>query len=160
MVAPGSGASGKLRAGGTPEGAGEMTKPKLLERHIEETCSRFLELDGWRWLKTDTVSRREWGKGFGEAGMADGLYLRYWGPSCGVSSEAVASQGNILWIEWKRATTRTKRHQDEWHMRERARGGKTIKANELPGWQADPIAAFFRWYSDSGLMWNGSLRIK
>ncbi len=50
---------------------------ELRERDIAKTCSDVLIWDGWRMLVTDPVSDRARGKGFGELGMADRLYIRY-----------------------------------------------------------------------------------
>ena len=46
------------------------------EAELERTCTNMLVLDGWRALKTNPVSRRARGAGFGELGMADYLYIR------------------------------------------------------------------------------------
>lgn len=100
----------------------------MLEKDIERTCSAFLELDGWRCLKTDPVSRREWAKGFGEKGMADCLYIRY-----GQKKNRQYPQGEedqVMWIEYKREiggklTSRAEKakiHQCAWIAAERARG--------------------------------------
>jgi len=80
---------------------------KISEADIQRTCSELLEWDGWRALRTDPVSDRATvdairraimgvpelnhvrelilkvikrcvrGKGFGELGMPDHLYIRY-----------------------------------------------------------------------------------
>src|ERR1035438_8174822 len=47
------------------------------EALIEAECTKLLEEDGWRALRTDPVSDKAKGKGFGEIGMADHLYIRY-----------------------------------------------------------------------------------
>jgi len=77
------------------------------ERQIQETCSQFLELDGWRRLRTEAISEHSFiarmaaklerhpilakfcalivavakscarAAGVGELGMADDLYIRY-----------------------------------------------------------------------------------
>src|SRR5271156_70358 len=98
----------------------KVAVPKLSEAQIERTCTQFLELDGWRSLKTDPVSRREWAKGFGEPGMADYLYIRYEPEPYDVHRDVTPPadppgstkigwwqpvfecQAEILWIEWKR----------------------------------------------------------
>lgn len=135
---------------------------KLLERDIERTCTELLELDGWRSLKTDPVSRREWGKGFGEPGMADRLYIRYSDfhlPPVVDSANRICSpsrsdaRSDVLWIEWKRQrgkqATKAARHQKAWHAAEQARGGLTLIAGEdFPA----TIEGFADWYSASGLM--------
>lgn len=132
-----------------------LDEVKLLERDIERTCSELLELDGWRSLKTDPVSRREWGKGFGERGMADRLYIRYGVPDH--SHDLYCRDGcvcaQVMWIEWKRprgkSATKAAQHQKDWHAAERARGALTLIAGEdFPA----TIEGFAEWYRNSGLM--------
>jgi hypothetical protein len=124
------------------------------EADLERAVRDFLALDGWRALKTDPVSRREWGKGFGELGIADALYIRYgwaqsqvmlpvmpWPNSCGSSG--------------KRPTRRAALHQLAWHAREQARGALALIAG------VDFLATFegfLGWYKNSGLQ-RRSLRI-
>lgn len=121
------------------------TAPKLTEAQIERTCSDWLALDGWRYLKTSPVSNKARAVGFGELGMADGLYLRYH-PKQGALAE-------VMWIEWKRpkggAFTRAKQHQCDWHTGERARGALTLIAGrDFPA----TIEGFQDYYRKSGLM--------
>ncbi len=115
-----------------------MSGLKLSEADIERTSSDYLcKVEGWRKLKTDPVSRREWGKGFGEKGMADALYLRYGKPP------------EVLWIEWKSLHGEVKPHQRDWHTAERARGALTLMAGvDFPA----SIDGFLNWYRQSGLM--------
>jgi hypothetical protein len=121
-------------------------RPVLLEADIEHTCTQILELDGWRALKTDPVSRREWGKGFGEKGMADVLYIRY--------DRSYPSRGDaeVMWIEWKCLrdghATKAAPHQINWHATERARGAFTAVAGI--DFEAN-IEGFQAWYLASGL---------
>jgi hypothetical protein len=118
---------------------------KLSERDIERTCTDFLALDGWRALKTDPVSRREWGKGFGEKGMADHIYIRY---ALG-RRLSILGASETLWIEWKRYGGKVAQHQREWHLLERRRGALTLIAGEdFPA----TIEGFQSWYRSSGLM--------
>lgn len=129
---------------------------KLSERDIERTISDYLALDGWRALKTDPVSRREWGKGFGERGMADVLMIRYeafrWidlkiaPPLIGYFEQHAGAQ--VLWIEHKRRGKKAAQHQLDWHAAERARGALTLIAGE--DFEAS-IEGFERWYIASGL---------
>jgi hypothetical protein len=49
--------------------------PVVSEAHIQETCSQFLAVDGWRRIRTDLKQLR--GMGMQEKGMADDLYIRY-----------------------------------------------------------------------------------
>lgn len=119
---------------------------RLRERDIERTCSDLLALDGWRALKCDPVSRREWGKGFGEKGMADVLYIRY---SAGGTPQSKPRCAEVLWIEWKTPQGKTSLHQIAWHRAERARGALTwIAGIDFPA----GIDAFLKFYRTSGLM--------
>lgn len=125
------------------------------EAQIQETCSSFLELDGWRALQTDPVSDRSRGKGFGEVGMADHLYVRY---ECRTQINVKArlfyaqAKAEVLWIEWKRIkgkkATKPTTHQLDWHQAERARGALTLIAGiDFPA----SIEGFMDWYVESGL---------
>lgn len=138
--------------------------PRITERQLEQTCTEFLELDGWRSLKTDPVSRREWGKGFGEKGMADYLYIRYrqgerLDPVSIMTSRRIALD-QVMWIEWKRErggdgkkalftkAEKAKIHQLGWIAAERARGALVL----LCGADFPPtIDGFQKWYRESGL---------
>lgn len=104
--------------------AKRFSVPKLSEAQIERTCSDWMEAQGWRKLKTDPVSRKEWGKGFGEKGMADALYIRYRPKAL----TGLVCAAEILWCEWKSSTGRVKTHQLDWHRAERARGALTLIA--------------------------------
>ena len=121
--------------------------PSISEAHIERTCTDWLALDGWRHLKTDPVSRREWGKGFGELGMADGLYIRY--RRISLDQITLEPLVELTWIEWKSKRGKAKQHQKDWHAAERARGALTLIAGEdFP----KTIEGFQAWYRVSGLM--------
>ena len=118
------------------------------EYMIEAECTRLLEQDGWRALRTDPVSDRGRGKGFGELGMADALFLR----ECSPTAERAGLQppwGQILWVEFKAGRATAKKHQVEWHRNERARGFRTWIANEdFPA----TVEGFREHYAASGLM--------
>jgi hypothetical protein len=120
--------------------------PTPLESEIEAECTKLLEEDGWRPLRTDPVSDKGRGKGFGELGMADHLYVRYeFDPLHGPGDNC---RGQILWIEFKRPGKKPKKHQIEWHTKERARGALTLIAGEdFPA----TVKGFTEWYADSGL---------
>ena len=130
---------------------------ELSEADIARTCSDLLQADGWRMLITDPVSNRERGKGFGELGMADRLYIRYGFSGEGMWNTEIPEhqhrvRASVLWIEWKRirrgAATKATDHQRDWHAAERARGALTIIAGEdFPA----TIEGFAAWYKASGL---------
>lgn len=137
------------------------TELKLSEADLEQYGTDLLILDGWRAFKTDPVSDRSRGKGFGEKGMADHLYLRYWSPDSRVfrgvitippsplGDAANLTLGEILWIEWKRRKGKAKPHQIEWIELERKRGALVWLAD------VDFVATpegFFSHYQTSGLM--------
>jgi hypothetical protein len=126
--------------------------PKVSEAQIERTCTQFLELDGWRALKTDPVSRKEWGKGFGEIGMADRLYIRYANLNYVVGHPDRSHIADVMWIEWKRIrgtrATKTSAKQDKWHRAERLRGALTLIAGvDFPA----SIEGFQELYRKTGL---------
>jgi hypothetical protein len=127
-----------------------------MERDIQNACTGYLELDGWRSLQTDPVSDRRRGKGFGEAGMADHLYIRY--PICGNFKPRAQADAEVMWIEWKRMkgknATKATQHQLDWHAAERARGALTLIAGvDFPA----SIEGFIKWYEQSGL--NRRMRV-
>ena len=131
-------------------------KSAKLEAAVQAECTNILIQDGWRYLRTDPVSRRAHGKGFGELGMADGLYIRY---GVGIWAETSAtdycahSHAQVLWIEWKRRTetgadTKAAEHQKAWHLVERAKGALTLIAGgDFPA----TVEGFIAWYEQSGL---------
>lgn len=117
-------------------------RPKILEKHVQDGVTALLELDGWRALRTDPVSDRYRGKGFGELGMPDHLYLRY---LCSSKQAIVSDQAlcELLWIEFKAPSKKARDHQLQWHAAERARGALVIIV--------DDFDKFRQWYADSGL---------
>ncbi len=118
------------------------------EREIEQACSKLLQYDGWRMLKTDPVSRREWGKGFGELGMADCQYIRYRG-IVATSPQRSQAAVELMWIEWKGPDGKATQLQRHWHIAERARGALTLIGGEdFPA----SVEGFLAWYRSSGLM--------
>ncbi len=116
----------------------------LRELDIAKTCSDLLQHDQWRLLVTDPVSNRQLGKGFGEPGMADRLFMRY----------GVTPAAEVLWIEFKRirpghkAPTKPTPLQMQWHTHERALGAMTWIAGV--DFEAT-IEGFIHHYNQSGL---------
>lgn len=126
----------------------EIIPDLLPEWMIEAECTRILEQDGWRALRTDPVSDKGRGKGFGELGMADHLYIRYT-PFYRQSPDGhYLSASHTLWIEFKSAKGKPAKHQTDWHMKERARGALTLIAGvDFPA----SVEGFVAWYAQSGL---------
>lgn len=147
---------------------------KLSEADLKLTCTELLAWDGWRCLNCETVYDGRRGRGFGEVGMPDSLYIRY---RYDVEREAMAelmrlskprlhlpdgkpltdfygptqlhSLSESLWIEWKSARGVLKPHQAKWHDLERARGALTkIAGLDFPA----SIEGFRAWYTTSGLL--------
>lgn len=120
--------------------ASTPSKVSVSEAHIQETVTHLLQLDGWRAIRTDPVSDRGRGKGFGEVGMPDYLYVRYWNLST-VSFRN--NESDVMWIEFKRPGKSAEPHQLEWHNAERLRGALVLVVNDIDD--------FVRWYGESGL---------
>lgn len=130
--------------------------PRPTEAQIEKAISDLLELDGWRALKTDPVSDRARGKGFGEKGMADHLYIRYRDPAITrdfqtdlpLSIDQIA-RAEVMWIEHKQPKGVVADHQRTWHVAERARGALSLLAGVH---FTATVEGFWDWYRASGLM--------
>lgn len=118
------------------------------EAEIQRTCTQILMHDGWRALRTDPVSDRKRGKGFGEVGMPDYLYIRYT-PFHRMSPDGhYMSAGHILWIEWKKEGGTPEPHQLAWHADERSKGALTwIAGVDFPA----TVDGFVEFYAKSGL---------
>lgn len=119
----------------------KQQKPVITEAHVQQTVVQFLELDGWRAIRTDPVSDRSRGKGFGEPGMPDYLFLRYWKPDH--LHNDTRPIGEMIWVEFKRKDKKPTSHQLIWHSGERGRGAFVFVV--------DDIDEFTRWYLGSGL---------
>jgi len=169
-----SSAESKTVPGAHPLGA-RKTRParssgplELSEAAIARTCSDILILDGWRMLITDPVSDKARGKGFGELGMADRLYIRYFFADevsnphrlpASRKTQRDCATTQVLWIEWKRTLrgkpTKPTPQQIAWHAAERARGALTLIAGvDFPA----TIEGFRAWYAQSGLARTGTSR--
>jgi hypothetical protein len=110
---------------------------KVSEADVQRAVVDMLELDGWRAIRTDPVSDRSRGKGFGEIGMPDYLFLRY-----GLNYSGVG----VLWVEFKAPGKTLNRHQVVWHSREGKRGALIFVVSDA--------AQFRETYKTSGLMRN------
>ena len=115
------------------------------EAHVQQTVTQFLELDGWRAIRTDPVSDRSRGKGFGEIGMPDYLYVRYEPDSrtATAASLGAIAFAEVMWIEFKAPGKAAAGHQIAWHAAERDRGALVLVV--------DDIDSFRQWYAQSGL---------
>ena len=120
--------------------------PKLTEAQIQRQCVDFMALDGWRPLKTDPCSDKARGKGFGEIGMADHLFIRY-----EISPENARRAGwaQVLWVEFKRPGGIVSEHQMLWHVAERKAGAFTACA--ILDFEPT-FDGFIAWYRKSGLL--------
>lgn len=139
-----------LGIGVTPiaQPAADLPQDLRPEWMFEAEATRLLEEDGWRSLRTDPVSDRGRGKGFGEIGMADHLYIRYVATSMYFTEHHLKADAEVMWIEWKSASGKPKKHQIEWHQKERARGALTLIAGvDFPA----SLAGFTEWYASSAL---------
>lgn len=123
----------------------KASKPVVTEAHVVEACVAYLQLDSWRALKQEPISRREWGKGSGEMGMPDWLFLRYQFPFHSdwpdIPEMRVVVEG--LWVEFKRPGGKPKPHQVTWAEAERGRGALV--------WVVDSFEALKALYGASGL---------
>jgi hypothetical protein len=114
----------------------------MTERHIQETCTEWMALDGWRTIITDPPHLR--GLGVTEKGIPDRLHLRY---LKGMAFKPAAA--DVLWIEWKKKGGKAMAHQRTWIETERIRGALVWLAGEdFPA----SIEGFQAWYRKSGLM--------
>lgn len=121
----------------------------ISEKDIAKTCTQWLELDGWRAFSTEVVAHRAWGKGAGELGQPDYLYIRY-DPWLDVPpSKRGNADAEVLRIEWKKPGGKNAPHQKAWRERERARGALVWASMED---FAPTIEAFQAFYRASGLM--------
>ncbi len=102
----------------------------------------MLELDGWRAIRTDPVSDRSRGKGFGEVGMPDYLFIRYLDHDGPMVDQQCLAQ--MLWIEFKAPGKPLKPHQTAWASREGRRGALIFVV--------DDAVRFRETYKTSGLM--------
>jgi hypothetical protein len=133
------GADAEMGRRANQNGAIRMKTIPIPEATVQQTVCEFLQLDNWRAIRTDPVSDRKRGKGFGEIGMCDLLFLRYWASVADVGS----AEAQVLWIEFKRKGAQPKPHQSAWHEAERARGALVLVV--------DDIDSFQEWYFNSGL---------
>ena len=101
-------------------------------------------------LKTNPCSDRARGKGFGEVGMADCLYIRYLFDPHDLGGVPLHKKAHlhvaaeVLWIEFKRPRVGvTAQHQIDWQLTESRRGALVLCVNDIDN--------FLTWYRASGL---------
>lgn len=124
--------------------ARKVGKLKVSEADIQTAVVQMLELDGWRAIRTDPVSNKARGTGFGEIGMPDYLFIRY-RPEMeepGMLGQPAFAQ--VLWCEFKAPGKHASPHQLEWHNTERLRGAMVLTVND--------VDRFRKFYKTSGLM--------
>lgn len=124
--------------------------PRLLELDLARAIADLLALDGWRHVKTDVVSDRSRGKGTGEQGMADSLFLRYnlWPIRTPPALDPSRVDCEAMWIEFKTPRGRVAEHQHAWREREQARGALAL----IAGIDFDAsLEGFARFYARLGL---------
>ncbi len=139
----------------------QLEAPSKCEADIQQECVKLMQEDGWRALRTDPVSDKSRGKGFGELGMADYLFIRYqnsgyglpareWQPhDVQINALHIASWVNVVWVEFKARGGKVGSHQSAWHANERARGALTwIASVDFPA----SVEGFREFYSKTGLM--------
>jgi hypothetical protein len=116
----------------------KTAKLKISEADVQQAVVLMLEIDGWRAIRTDPVSDRSRGKGFGEVGMPDYLFIRYGS----VAPSSCTAQ--VLWIEFKAPGKGPLPHQVLWAVTETNRGALVLKVDDVDG--------FREYYKKSGLM--------
>lgn len=128
----------------------------LTEKHVQETVTQFLELDGWRAIRTEHAIERNERGGFkrrvGEVGMADTLFIRYGvvytAPNLGIKVDGAAlwveRRDQVMFIEFKAPGKFMEAHQRRWADAERARGALVLVVDDIDNFMK-------RWYPESGL---------
>ncbi len=119
------------------------------EADIQAECVKLMQEDGWRAIRTDPVSDKSRGKGFGELGMADTLFMRPLWVRGSREHNPTLCDCEVIWIEWKARGGKVAAHQTDWHAKERARGFLTwIASVDFPA----SVEGFREHYAASGLM--------
>lgn len=123
-----------------PYSADEFTG-NLSERDVARQISDFLKWRGWRRLRTSSgITTNQAGNTFrfGEKGMPDFLFIRYY--------PKILPKALVLWVETKRPRG-GKRSPDQiaWHEREAALGALVITAYDFESFEV--------WYAQT-LSWT------
>lgn len=119
---------------------------RVTEADVQRAVVDMLAADGWRSIRTDPVSDRSRGKGFGEIGMPDYLFVRYDWDQRTRSGAARQTLSEVMWIEFKAPDKYETKSQRDWHIKERTRGGFVLVVSGVDD--------FREWYKTSGLMRN------
>jgi len=115
----------------------------LIRKRIAAVCAEG-HVSAWIVSKL-LASVKGRGKGFGEEGMADYLYIRYHYLARDLVNRPAAE---VLYVEYKRPGGRVTPQQQMWHIAERQRGALTLIAGE--DFEAT-VDGFLDWYRKSGL---------
>lgn len=118
-------------------------KLKVSEADVQQAVVMMLQLDGWRFFRTELTVQREFGRAVGERGMPDAMFIRY---LVDIRDTVSEMRAQIIWIEMKAPGKPLKPHQRDWADAERKRGALVLKV--------DSIDDFRTWYKASGLMRN------
>jgi len=126
----------------------------LIRKRIAAVCAEG-HVSAWIVSKL-LASVKGRGKGFGEEGMPDYLYIRYlnraqvaYRSSIGTAFAVLKPPAaEVLYVEYKRPGGRVSPLQQTWHIAERQRGALTLVA----GTDFEPtVNGFLDWYRKSGL---------
>ena len=132
------------------------TEDHRLEAPIQAECCKILEQDGWWILRTDPVSDRRRGTGFGAIGFADITAFRPMRVTQLVLIQKFP-QGcpcEVLFLEFKSPKGKPSKEQLKWHQTQRAMGFATfIAGQDFPA----STEGFREFYSASGLQRRGAL---
>jgi hypothetical protein len=123
---------------------GRVRSNKLQVKEIDVQCAvvDMLSADGWRAIRTDPVSNKARGTGFGEISMPDFLFLRYW--RMDNLHNDTRPIGEMFWIEFKAPGKVPNLAQLKWHGNERNLGALVLVV--------DNVDDFREFYKTSGLM--------
>ena len=111
----------------------------LTEAHVQQTIVEFLQIDGWRAIRTELTVQRDRGRVVGERGMPDMLLIRYEyehpfpapNPPWPEIEPETRSYAQVLWIEMKKPGEKPRKDQLAWHEAERARGALVLVVDDI-----------------------------
>ncbi len=133
------------------EGASAPSEaPDRLEAPIQAECIQLLIEDGWWPLRTDPVSDRKRGTGFGAIGFADYTVFRPMRVTQLVPLQKMPAgcACEVLFLEFKSPKGSPSKEQLKWHRNQRAMGFATFIAGvDFP----PSVQGFKEFYRASGL---------